>query len=141
VYPESLAQIAADRDRSKIANWFQREGLGQGSAGNKAATLLLLSSPRPNDAPLRGGSVSREGGVKPASAVRQDVSSTGSARARKELSLKRNEEVHSRPGLLSSESFPLHVNVQIHISADAGTEQIESIFAAMRRYLYDAPNT
>jgi hypothetical protein len=35
--------------------------------------------------------------------------------------------------------IPLNVNVQIHISADASGEQIESIFSAMRRYLYDSP--
>jgi hypothetical protein len=45
----------------------------------------------------------------------------------------------SPPQGRSGEAFPLNVNVQIHISADAGTEQIESIFQAMRRYLYDAP--
>jgi peptide/nickel transport system substrate-binding protein len=35
---------------------------------------------------------------------------------------------------------PLNINVQIHISADAGSEQIEAIFNAMRRYLHEAPN-
>ena len=32
--------------------------------------------------------------------------------------------------------MPLNINVQIHISAEATGEQIESIFTAMRRYLY-----
>src|SRR3546814_9976741 len=38
-------------ERQKIVSWFQHEGLGQGAAGNKAATYLLLSSPIPNEAP------------------------------------------------------------------------------------------
>jgi hypothetical protein len=31
--------------------------------------------------------------------------------------------------------MPLNVNVQIHISADASSEQIEAIFANMKKYL------
>jgi hypothetical protein len=33
--------------------------------------------------------------------------------------------------------MPLNINIQIHISADATSEQIENIFAAMKKYLYD----
>jgi hypothetical protein len=36
--------------------------------------------------------------------------------------------------------MPLNINVQIHISAEATGAQIESIFSAMRRYLYDGPD-
>jgi|SRR3954452_4152889 hypothetical protein len=36
------------------------------------------------------------------------------------------------------EIMPLNINVQIHISADASGEQIQTIFSSMRRYLYDA---
>jgi hypothetical protein len=39
----------------------------------------------------------------------------------------------------SSAPLPLNLNVQIHISADASTDQIETIFAAMRKYLHDEP--
>jgi hypothetical protein len=31
----------------------------------------------------------------------------------------------------------LHIDVQIHISADASTEQIEAVFASMARHLYE----
>jgi Family of unknown function (DUF5343) len=148
-YPEGLLHVAppGDADRQKVVTWFLREGLGQGSAGNKAATYMLLSSPRPSDAPTRGGARSgnedpgkrapqpRHGArsePKPASAAR------GSA-ARSNRSGGGRNQNHSRAEV--PEAFPLNVNVQIHISADAGSEQIESIFSAMRRYLYDAPGS
>ncbi len=140
VYPEQLVQLAppGEAERQKVVSWFQHEGLGQGAAGNKAATYMLLSSPTPNEAPRavakNGGGdappskrATRKQGSGPPPADTPPVpADNGQGRA--------NPTVRGRP-----EAFPLNVNVQIHISADAGTEQIESIFQAMRRYLYDAP--
>ena len=56
-YPDSLIQVAprGAADRQKITSWFAREGLGSGTAGNKAATYLLISSDSPNESPTRGG--------------------------------------------------------------------------------------
>ena len=52
-YPEGLIHVAPPgrADRDKVIAWFKRDGLGEGSAGNKAATYLLLSTPSPNEAP------------------------------------------------------------------------------------------
>ena len=56
VYPEELIEIAPRgfADRQKVVTWFTREGLGSGTAGNKAATYLLISSETPNESPSRG---------------------------------------------------------------------------------------
>jgi hypothetical protein len=136
VYPEGLIHVAppGDNDRQKVVSWFLREGLGQGAAGNKAATYLLMSSPVPNDAPLRGAQ--REGST---GATRKKSSSNGKSAAAAPP-IKTEEKMggeEARSGRI--ETMPLNVNVQIHISADAGAEQIESIFAAMKRYLSNAP--
>jgi hypothetical protein len=144
-YPEGLLHVAppGDADRQKIVSWFQREGLGQGAAGNKAATYLLVSSPTPNEAPSRGGTqIGREGGRKGTTKPK------GAAAPKQKTSSSRGVANIGNAGSGSSRSiaplpdaFPLYVNVQIHISADAGSEQIEPIFSAMRRYLYDTPST
>lgn len=144
-YPEGLVQIAPpeNADRQKVITWFQHEGLGQGSAGNKAATYLLLSSPTPNDAP-RSPAKTPDG--------KKVTRSRASAGAASEKSQAKEKPENPGPSVISGgnrraaaagvgEAFPLNVNVQIHISADAGTEQIESIFQAMRRYLYDSPDS
>jgi hypothetical protein len=134
VYPEGLINVAppGEADRQKVVSWFLREGLGQGAAGNKAATYLLMSSPEPSEAPARGQQ--RDGNGAPARrkapAVREEPKTAGALRQR----------VNPSGGSGGrADVMPLNVNVQIHISADAGSEQIEAIFKAMRRYLYDAP--
>jgi hypothetical protein len=145
-YPEGLRHIAppGDSDRQKIVNWFLREGLGQGSAGNRAATYLMISSKEPNEAPSRGGS-GRTGRIE----IQKDLASeerTAKAGLRTAKSARKDSERGSshergRQPALATDIMPLNINIQIHISADAGSEQIESIFSAMRRYLYDAQNS
>jgi hypothetical protein len=63
VYPQSLRDVApADgADRQKAVAWFLQEGLGEGSAKNKAATYFLLGTPDPNESPAR--STSAKGAV------------------------------------------------------------------------------
>lgn len=128
VYPAGLLQVAPPEtaERQKVVSWFTHEGLGSGTAGNKAATYLLIASRTPNEAPSRGSS------QKPAV---EAVRSQKSKPAKTTQPVQQNSAHASR----QVESMPLNVNVQIHISADATGEQIESIFSAMRRYLYDKP--
>ena len=142
-YPEGLVHIAppGEAERQKVVSWFQREGLGQGAAGNKAATYLLLSSPTPNDAPKAAPKSGQTDSNTRARTPRRQASSgqtSNIAEADTAREIGGREQKNPPPGR-SADAFPLNVNVQIHISADAGSEQIESIFQAMRRYLYDAP--
>jgi len=44
-------------------------------------------------------------------------------------------DIHSRNGQ-NEQLLPLHLNVQIHIDANAKPEQIEHVFASMAKYLY-----
>lgn len=140
-YPEGLLHIAppGDAERQKIVSWFLREGLGQGAAGNKAATYLLISSPSPNEAPRQNSKGGQSEGVTKARPKRSSPTETKAS----ETASKTTEDIPSEGGRprLGKDAFPLNINVQIHISADAGTEQIESIFQAMRRYLYDTTDT
>jgi hypothetical protein len=148
VYPQGLIDVAppGDAERSKVVSWFQREGLGQGAAGNKAATYLMISSASPNEAPRTGGKTAQGEGVSRARspATKPPRPATAAVRPTKQ---RPNDDGDAGGGRVAptdqrgGETFPLNVNVQIHISADAGTEQIESIFQAMRRYLYDTPNS
>lgn len=144
-YPEGLLNVAppGEAERQKVVSWFQREGLGLGAAGNKAATYLLISSVSPNDAPRASGKANPantqtndrsldEKSVGMPQRVRPSTPKTGGAKKDRSGKLNGTSEV------LNNQQVPLNINVQIHISADAGTEQIESIFNAMKRYFYDA---
>lgn len=145
-YPEELVHIAppGGADRQKVVSWFQHEGFGQGAAGNKTATYLLLSSPTPNDAPSRTSGKAPQ--AETAARKRMPAQPRGKATLPSNSTVMQNPQrggdgQETSKSKSPPESFPLNVNVQIHISADAGTEQIESIFKAMRRYLYDAPSS
>ena len=150
-YPEGLVHLAppGEAERQKVVSWFLREGLGQGAAGNKAATYLMISSPTPNEAPraaakvAQGESVPRGRSVPPKAQRSGTVSERDAGRVPPKggPGSSGGKEGSSRDQGPGREIFPLNINVQIHISADAGSEQIESIFQAMRRYLYDNPNS
>jgi len=130
-YPEGLVTISppSSPDRQKVVNWFMRQGLGEGSAKNKAATYLLVTNPVPNGA---APPVAQEG--KRTSGQRAVERSTKESTTRPKTSEKpkrdSSEDRAAAPG-----AIPLNLNVQIHISADASSEQIETIFSAMRKYL------
>jgi hypothetical protein len=130
-YPAGLLQVAPPEDaqRQRVVSWFTHEGLGSGTAANKAATYLMIASRTPNEAPGRTPSASK-GTAEPTRGTK--------AKAAKP---QKPSEQKSDSGMRKGDSVPLNVNVQIHISADATGEQIESIFSAMRRYLYDNPAT
>ena len=133
-YDEALVAICppGSVDRSVAKKWFMAQGLGEGSAGNKAATYELISSPE-------------VGSIEP--------KSSGSSRETKNPSSARNNKSTKRPksngakvddvpndnnnGIVRPEAFPLNVNIQIHISADATSDQIDSIFKSMRQHLHD----
>lgn len=127
IYPQSLLQVAPpeDGDRAKAASWFQRGGLGEGTAKNKAATYLLIGSPNPDDV------ASRPSSTKPK--ADKAASATKAVGRTKQASPVEQAPRVQHP---RSDAMPLNINVQIHISADATGDQIESIFSAMRRYLY-----
>lgn len=135
-YPEGLLNIAppGEAERQKVVSWFLHEGLGQGAAGNKAATYLLLASPVPNEAPR---TASRASSGKES---RKIQTKTGNAKTDESEKKRKIKGADEKRGASAPDVIPLNINVQIHIGADAGTDQIESIFQAMRRYLYDAQN-
>ena len=132
-YPDSLTTIAppGEADRQRVVNWFMTQGLGEGSAKNKAATYLLVTSSEPNVAPNpvnRGESKKASGKME----VNQPTRSvtTGGKHDNGTARTSGKAGQHSGEGII-----PLNLNVQIHISADASAEQIETIFSSMRKYL------
>jgi hypothetical protein len=136
VYPQGLIDLAppGEGDRQKAISWFLQEGLGQGTAGNKAATYLMLGSKTPNEAPPRGNN-GRASTDESKASLREPKKIARDKPTGQSSSKPRSREGSGQGS--NNENIPLNVNVQIHISADATSDQIESIFSAMRRYLYD----
>jgi hypothetical protein len=124
-YPDSLRHLAPpdDLDREKVIRWFLGEKLGTGSAKNKAATYLMVAQGVPED----GKTAPRTVSPAKASEVRTKA-------PRSEIKSRVTTKPESEREQKTVKSPQLAVNVQIHISADASTEQIDAIFSAMRRY-------
>lgn len=139
LYPPALLQVAppGDGDRQKAVDWFMHQGLGEGSAKNKAATYVMLSSPDPFEAPATGRSERKRTDA----ADNKRLAGRQSQRAKLPTDPVPDPPAArdtSQQGGQRVEAIPLNINVQIHISAEATSDQIESIFQAMRRYLYEA---
>lgn len=128
-YPEGLVNIAppGSAERPAVERWFALAGLGSGTAKNKAGTYMMIANDRPGEISLRAAPQRPE----KASNRRHPSPRPPAKQAPQE-----KVPASRQPG---SSSFPLNLNVQIHISADASTDQIETIFAAMRKYLHDEP--
>ena len=122
-YPTNLVEIAPPEnpDRDKVYAWFERQGLGSGSARNKGATYLLVASPEPSETV---GKPSPKRKAKPTAS---------------EESKSTNDKPTAKPKneVKPTDYMPVNLNLQIHISADATSEQIETIFSAMKKYLKD----
>ena len=131
-YPEDLIALWKNNpnDRKKIATWFMNHGLGEGTAKNKSATFLLIGGPIFN----KTGQTAEKKDPASGSEKRNLTASKPKEAQTPTQSTKTNSQ---RGGHLDRTEFPLNINLQIHIGADAGSEQIEAIFSAMRRYLYD----
>lgn len=137
-YPEALLHLSPpdDPNRESVVNWFMHEGFGHGAALNKAAAYLLLGATEPDGASVRNGK-------KEPSAKRAVATVRGKKSAPVKKQSAPSQDVGIRASRVDSNRgagalMPLNVNVQIHISADASSEQIESIFASMKRYLYES---
>ena len=125
-YPQDLIDLApiGDVDREKIVRWFMNEGLGEGAAKNKAATYIMLSE-----------GVSEDTAQAPAKSAPKPMKASGASEMTKNPSSTARKNDTSK-NVQQERSFTpeLAVNVQIHISADASHDQIDSIFSSMKKY-------
>lgn len=131
-YPDGLVSIApaGQAERSSVERWFSHAGLGSGTAKNKAGTYLMIANDRPGEIKVRAA---------PQRAEKSAPERRSSATSKATIEKGDDKKTRQRAPAPATSSFPLNLNVQIHVSADASTDQIETIFSAMRKYLHDEP--
>lgn len=132
-YPDGLVSIAppGSAERTSVERWFAHSGLGSGTAKNKAGTYLMIANDRPGEARVRVATQKTERPPPP------DKVAPKPRRSASGKNDSQNSESTPEPRGQPGGTIPLNLNVQIHISADATSDQIETIFAAMRKYLRD----
>jgi hypothetical protein len=130
VYPKTLLEAAPDpsKNRDDVKRWFKSEiGAGESAANKMTAFFTLLQ-----EADVEGEKKIQETTTKPL------VAKSGK-RERKEkppanVDAKEKELDESREQGIGQ--FPeIHVNVQIHVSADTTTDQVDHLFASIAKHL------
>lgn len=142
VYPEDLVEAyptPSDEDKQRIKSWFMRVGhVGDAAASRYTDTYLLLSE---GDPTKRGD---------PTAKPKKSSTSTSPSVAKKPKPPKpvtpaeqpaKHEPAHTpqvnkqEAPVHGTKSFPIHIDVQVHISPDTSPEQIDTIFSSMAKHL------
>ena len=131
-YPEALSAFIDDDgkpDAVAVRTWFDHQGFGDSNARQMSVTYVLVASKKPPEAPTgdSGKPAKKAPPKKTPAAKAQEPGEAGEA-----------QEITGggQPPAKPSDGPTLHLDIQIHIPADATPEQIDSIFSSMARHLY-----
>ena len=133
VYPPELASFTdanGTPDRSQVTTWFQHKGFGNSNARQMASTYLMIAEKK---VPTAAKSEQKKANRTPV------ARKTPAAKVTPPVDEGLDTQVVEPPPRLESQPGmrpDLHVDIQIHISADATVEQIDQIFASMAKHLY-----
>lgn len=131
IYPKSLLDTASDpiNLKSEAKRWFSNQ-TGQGhSATNKMTAFYVLL----HEANLEGEKDAKETAKK-----------TGQENKAKQTRPKSPRAISDKAGLTDASgqmdevinNFPeIHINVQVHVSADSTPEQVDHLFASIAKHL------
>jgi Family of unknown function (DUF5343) len=134
VYPADLAAFTTAEgapDKTQISTWFQHKGFGGSNATQMAATYALIAE---KELPDVSKGDNKKVATKPRASRQKTRKSAVSPTASHEQPV-----VTSAPASQPTQagSGPnVHLDIQIHIPANASLEQIDQIFASMSKHLY-----
>lgn len=130
VYPDDLAALTDELgapDRAKVTTWLQHKGFGGSNAKQMAATYVMIAERTLPDA---------SAGAEP----RKAPAKKAAKKAAKVVPATTDDDQTQRvPPVTPSgdgRAPNVHLDIQIHIPADASLEQIDQIFASMAKHLY-----
>ncbi len=129
VYPSELRHAVTNptENRRAAEGWFARQsGAGQSAAQRMAAlyTVLVEADPskEPNQKEKKTSAKKATKAKQPVTEVRKDVHPPAAPHNRG------SSDTPAAPGV--------HINLEIHISADSTADQIDQIFASMAKHIY-----
>lgn len=134
IYPEELGALVGEDgrpDAAKVKTWFDHKGYGESNARQMAATYVMIASKQIPESPATdSGKVKKK-----ASPAKKPAAKSSESKEIEEPDEVVAPEPPTPPG--NSQSGPtVHLDIQIHIPADATPEQIDQIFSSMARHLY-----
>ena len=134
VYPEELGALTDDDgnpDAVQVRTWFDHKGFGESNARQMTKTYVMVASKQvPVPPEPDSGKATKE-----ASPAKKTA---GKPAAPKKTEASQGVVPHEPPSpSAKSDAGPtVHLDIQIHIPADATPEQIDQIFSSMSRHLY-----
>jgi hypothetical protein len=139
VYPRELKEAVPDpvKDRDKVERWFaHKTGSGEAAVKRMAVLYIVIAVADASKQPEfeRGERVRKAGQnpprVKPAMAQRAILDPPSPAHPAPTPPAQGQQlGVPQPPGI--------HINLEVHISADSTPDQIEAIFASMAKHIYN----
>lgn len=134
VYPSDLAALT-DADGSPSANqvrtWLSHNGFGESNARQMAATYVMIASKEIPQAPAPAE------GKKTTPPAKKAVPATKAAPPQTSADpAPRRDPVAHQPPPPPSNNPGIHLDIQIHVPADASAEQIDAIFRSMAKHIY-----
>lgn len=139
VYPPALLEAHPDPgdDLEGVKAWFMRNAaVGEAAATQQARFLAMLTSHELPQASERSTprpakkTVAKKASPARAPAPRKEAAALSDGSDSRHSELQDPETAQRRDGPA------LHLDVQVHIAADASLEQIDAVFASMARHLY-----
>ena len=134
IYPQELCDAAPDPDKNNkpAKRWFASQtGGGEGAVKRMVACYTVLRDGDVSKAPKQDG---RETKAREHSTTKKTKSSKRNKRGAPVEKVNPSEEETEKS---KKNSFPeICINLQVHISSDASTDQIDQIFASMAKHIY-----
>ncbi len=135
-YPEELIDAFPDKDsnRDQIKKWFMNHTGSGENAASKLSSFYITLLEADASAAVKTNGVVRKDSNKP----KQEKSQLKSAgQTVKSTQPHQEHTINTNSGQVPKNNTPdLNINIQIHISSDASSDQIKSIFENMAKYLY-----
>jgi hypothetical protein len=126
-----------DPDRTQLERWFAtKTGAGENAAGQMAAFYKLVASADLDGKPSKAER-SESNGRKPSANQRAAKSRVASDQT---VPVASGSPVISTNDTGGPDLPTLHIDIQVHLAADAPDSQIESLFKNMARYIYGKPS-
>ncbi|MCY4175031.1 MAG: DUF5343 domain-containing protein [Acidimicrobiaceae bacterium] len=131
VYSEELRALTDDDgnpDRAKIKNWFDMKGFGNSNADQMTNTYVMIASKA-----IPELAIPDSGKTKKVQPKRAKTKLDPQSKVAESLTPAVNDLLlPPQPAVQPA----LHLDIQIHVPADATPEQIDLIFSSMARHLY-----
>jgi hypothetical protein len=133
VYPADLTALTDDSgkpDKQRINNWMQHQGFGGSNARQMAATYTMIAEKTVPE-------IGNESGRSKTKNRQPRPKKVNAAPAEAKIEPRVTEDPSARSTSPSPQAGPnIHLDIQIHIPADASADQIDHIFASMAKHLY-----